>query len=70
MTKSRNRKNHKAKLASRKMRIQQEKKKIENMKKNFIMELIKKEQENGMFDNIPTIDSIDEDLSINDRPLI
>lgn len=70
MTKSRNRKNHKAKLASRKMRIQQEKKRIENMKKNFIMELIKKEQENGMFDNTPTIESSAEDLSINDRPLI
>lgn len=58
MSKSRNRKNHKAKVAARNERISQQKKKIEKQQREFIMNLIKQEQESGLFDNNPTIEPV------------
>jgi len=55
MGNTKHRKNHKQKLQARKERIKQDKNKVQKMQKEFIMNLIKKEQEKGMFDNIPTI---------------
>ena len=55
MGNTKHRKNHKQKLQARKDRIKQDKNKVQKMQKEFIMNLIKKEQEKGMFDNIPTI---------------
>lgn len=59
MTKSRNRKNHKAKVNARKMRIEHEKNRINKLKEKFIMDLIKREQENGLFDNTTPINITD-----------
>ena len=58
MSKSKNRKNHKSKVAARNERISQKKKKIEKQQREFIMNLIKQEQEKGLFDNNTTIDSV------------
>ena len=55
MPKSRNRKDHKKKLAQRKQKMAQDKARYEKAKREFIMDLIKKEQEKGMFENNPTI---------------
>jgi hypothetical protein len=74
MPKSKNRKNHKVKVANRNSKIEQQKKKLEKQKKEFIMNLIKQEQEKGMFDNTSTISPIDDqtsDLNIkNEGPSI
>jgi len=50
-TKSKHRKNHKQKVAARNLRISHEKRKTEKMQREFIMNLIKQEQEKGLFDN-------------------
>jgi hypothetical protein len=59
MPKSRNRKKHKSKLAARNSKIKNNKNKLEKMKREFIMDLIKKEQEIGLFNNNPDIKPID-----------
>lgn len=59
MPKSKNRKNHKAKVNARNKSINQQKKKAEKMQREFLMDLIKKEQEKGLFDNNPTIEPIE-----------
>lgn len=55
MPKSRHRKDHKKKVAARNERIKNEKRKIEKAQRDFIMNLIKKEQESGAFENNPTV---------------
>jgi hypothetical protein len=58
-TKSKHRKNHKQKLQARKNRIQQEKASAQKQQREFLMNLIKQEQEKGLFDapaNGPIID--------------
>jgi len=50
-TKSKHRKNHKQKLQARKNRIAGEKAHAQKMQREFIMNLIKEEQEKGMYDN-------------------
>ena len=47
MGNSRHRKGHKEKLQARKNKMQQEKNKAQKMQKEFIMNLIKQEQEKG-----------------------
>lgn len=56
MPKSKHRKNHKQKVAARNERIAQEKRKRENFQREFIMNLIKQEQEKGLFENNLTLD--------------
>jgi hypothetical protein len=69
MSKSRNRKNHKAKVAARNEKINQQKKKVEKLQREFIMNLIKQEQEKGLFDNNPTIEPVSTGLS-NEGPTL
>lgn len=57
MPKSKQRKNHKKKVAARNERISQQKRKIEKMQKQFLMDLIKREQENGAFENTPSVEN-------------
>jgi hypothetical protein len=54
-TKSKHRKNHKQKLQARKNRIAGEKAHAQKMQREFIMNLIKQEQEKGMYDNTTPI---------------
>ncbi len=58
MPKSKNRKNHKQKVQARNQRINEQKNRMNKMQREFIMNLIKQEQEKGMFENNPTIDPI------------
>ncbi len=55
-TKSKHRKNHKQKLEARKKRIAQEKSRNEKLQREFIMNLIKQEQDKGLFNNTPSLD--------------
>lgn len=48
---SKKRKNHKSKVESRNILAKNEKNKIQKAQKEFIEQLIKKEQEKGLFDN-------------------
>lgn len=68
MPKSKNRKNHKSKVAARNSKINNQKKKVEKMQRQFLMDLIKKEQESGLFDNNPTIES--SKLNTEEGPLL
>jgi len=55
-TKSKTKKEHANKVANRNQRIKEEKKRMDNMKRNFIMDLIKQEQDKGLFENNTPID--------------
>ena len=66
---TKHRKNHKQKLAARNNRLAQEKSQAQKFQKEFIMNLIKQEQEKGMFDNTPSINTSIEGPSI-DGPVI
>jgi hypothetical protein len=59
MAQSKHRKNHKQKLQARKNKLGDEKKKAQKFQMEFINNLIKQEQEKGMFNNNPTIGPID-----------
>ncbi len=66
MPKSRQRKNHKQKVQARNNRIANEKSRAQKMQREFIMNLIKQEQEKGLSENAPTI----EQGPIVDGPII
>ncbi len=67
---TKHRKNHKQKLAARKSRIEQEKAKARKYQREFIMNLIKQEQEKGMFENTPSFDGPILDGPILDGPIL
>jgi hypothetical protein len=52
MPKSKTRKNHKQKVAARNAVVKNESAKVQKAQKEFIMNLIKQEQEKGAFDNV------------------
>lgn len=56
-TKSKHRKNHKQKLESRKNRLAHEKTKTDKAQREFIMNLIKQEQEKGLFNDTPSLNT-------------
>lgn len=66
-TNSRHRKNHKQKVELRKKRLAEEKRKREKFQREFIMNLIKQEQEKGLFDNTQNMPT---DGSLLDGPLL
>ena len=66
---TKHRKNHKQKLAARNNRLAQEKSQAQKFQKEFIMNLIKQEQEKGLFDNTPSINTSIDGPSI-DGPVI
>ncbi len=58
MPKSKLRKNHKKKVAARRDTIKNETAKMKKFQKEFIENLIKQEQEKGMFNNNPSLEPI------------
>lgn len=48
-------KEHRKRVQARNNKIKQQKTKMENMQREFLMNLIKQEQEKGMFENNPSI---------------
>ena len=69
-TKSKTKKEHANKVANRNQRIKEEKKRMDNMKRNFIMDLIKQEQDKGLFENNTPIDGPVLDGPILDGPIL
>jgi len=57
MPKSKQRKNHKQKVQVRNQKISQEKRKYEKAQREMLMKLIEQEKQNGMFNNLPQINS-------------
>jgi hypothetical protein len=58
MPKSKARKNHKQKVAARRTTIKNETAKAQKFQREFIENLIKQEQEKGLFNNNPTLDPL------------
>jgi hypothetical protein len=52
MPKSKARKSHKKKVAARNVAVKNESARVQKAQKEFIMNLIKQEQEKGLFDNV------------------
>ena len=48
-------KEHRKKVQARNNRLKQEKAKVQKLQREFIMNMIKQEQEKGMFENNPII---------------
>lgn len=69
MATTKHRKNHKQKLASRNNRLSEEKTKAKKMQKDLIMNLIKQEQERGLFENTTNINGASP-VTISDGPII
>jgi hypothetical protein len=69
-TKSKHRKNHKQKVEARRKRLAQEKTRNEKMQREFIMNLIKQEQEKGMFNETPSLSGPVIDGPVIDGPVI
>ena len=55
MPTAKHRKNHKQKAQSRKIKVEEAKKKYQKMQKDLLMKLIDQEKLSGMFDNLPSI---------------
>ena len=68
-TKSKHRKNHKQKVEARRKRLTQEKSRNEKMQREFIMNLIKQEQEKGLFNDTPSL-NLPTDGQVIDGPVI
>ena len=70
-TKSKNRKNHKKKVAARNQRLKEQKARTEKFQREFIMNLIKQEQEKGLFENTQTLtDGPALDTPVLDTPVL
>jgi hypothetical protein len=69
-TNSRHRKNHKQKVEARNQRLADEKRRQQKFQREFIMNLIKQEQEKGLFENSQSVDGPIIDGPIIDGPVI
>ena len=69
MPKSRNKKDHKKRVSARNQKINDQKKHFQKAQHDMLMRMIEQEKNKGMFDNLPNIDSIDGEISV-DGPLI
>jgi hypothetical protein len=67
MPKSKHRKNHKQKVAARKVRLENDKKRVQKAQREFFMNLIKEEQEKGLFENTTPIQDV---IPENQGPII
>lgn len=68
MATSKAKKEHRKKVEKRNQRIREEKSKMEKMRREFIMNLIKKEQEKGLFENAQPVDGPVIDGPVIDGP--
>lgn len=51
-------KEHRKKVQARNAKLKQQKEKVQKMQREFIMNLIKQEQEKGAFENNPTVNPV------------
>ena len=63
-------KEHRKKVQARNLKLQQEKRKREKFQQEFIMNLIKQEQEKGLFNNNPGVDGPMLDGPMLDGPML
>ena len=63
-------KEHRKKVQARNLKLQQEKRKREKFQQEFIMNLIKQEQEKGLFNNNPGVDGPMLDGPTMDGPML
>ena len=63
-------KEHRKKVQARNAKLKQQKAKVEKMQREFIMNLIKQEQEKGMFENNPSLNGPMIDGPMIDGPII
>lgn len=68
-TNSKQRKNHKKKVANRNQRLKEQKSRMDKMQREFIMNLIKQEQEKGLYENSKPIDGPVLDGPVLDGPV-
>jgi len=62
-------KEHRKKVAKRNAKIKQSQDKHQKMQKEMLMKLIEQEKQNGLFNNMPQIPQIGQDL-LSDQQLI
>ncbi len=70
MPKSKQRKNHKQKVSERNSNLENAKKQAQKAQREFINNLIKKEQESGKFDNNPELKELVNNAIIVDGPTL
>lgn len=70
MPKSKQRKNHKQKVSDRNKNTENAKKQAQKAQREFINNLIKKEQESGKFDNNPELKEMVSNAIIVDGPTL
>lgn len=70
MPKSKQRKNHKQKVSDRNKNVENAKKQAQNAQREFINNLIKKEQESGKFENNPELKELVNNAIIVDGPTL
>ena len=58
MAKSKNRKDHKKKVAARNEKIKKDAEKYQKFQREMLMKMIEEEKKKGMFDNMPQIPSV------------
>jgi hypothetical protein len=51
-------KEHRKRVEARNNKLKQEKSKVQKLQREFIMNMIKQEQEKGMFENNPTVNPV------------
>jgi len=68
-TKSKGKKDHRKKVQARNQRLAEQKRKNEKFQREFIMNLIKQEQEKGLFNNPQSI-SQDPNATVLDGPML
>ena len=59
MSKGKGAKEHRKRVQARNNRLKQQNQRVEKLRREFIMNLIKEEQEKGMFENNQTINPTD-----------
>jgi len=69
-TKSKHRKDHKKKVANRNQRLKERKARNDKFQREFIMNLIKQEQEKGLYENSQSIEGPILDGPVLDGPVL
>jgi hypothetical protein len=58
MPKSKNKKDHKKRVAVRNKKIADDRKRIQKIQQDFLMKMIDQEKNKGLFNNLPNIDPV------------
>lgn len=70
MAKSKNGKDHKKRILARANKIAESKKTNDKLQREFVMDMIKKEQDKGLFVDLPSINGLVDSSVVIDGPTI